>query len=292
MPPFFSLILATRNAGHVLPKCLESLAKQTYRDFEVVIQDGVSTDGTIQVAESFRDRLPTLSLAREPDTGIYDAWNRALDRAAGTWVLFLGADDRLAGPDVLARVAELLRASPEDRRYGVGGVDLIFLDGRTAETLPGRTVGARQTLREAMPFGHPSLFYRADLFAADRFDTSLRIAGDYDFVCRTWDHDGRGVELGFVVTRMSLGGLSNSPRHRLRTLYECARVASRYFGGIWTPRRVKVLAKAMLLYVVCKVLGTDRAAHALDWFRKVRGLPPCWTSCPTQTEQDLTPRKD
>ena len=85
-----TIITATYNATATLPRLLESLATQTCQDFELIIQDGASKDDTVAVAESYRHRLPALSLASEPDTGIYDAWNKALSRVRGEWVLVFG----------------------------------------------------------------------------------------------------------------------------------------------------------------------------------------------------------
>ena len=85
--PLFTIITAAYNAAATLPRLLDSLAGQTCRDFELIIQDGASKDDTVAMAESYRHKLPALSLASEPDTGIYDAWNKALSRVRGEWVL-------------------------------------------------------------------------------------------------------------------------------------------------------------------------------------------------------------
>ena len=122
--PFFSIITATYDAAIPLPGLLESLADQRCRDFELVLQDGHSTDNTVALVESYRHRLPSLKLQSTPDTGIYDAWNRALDRVAGQWVLFLGADDALAGPDVLDVVAKKLIDAPSGLLYASGDVEI------------------------------------------------------------------------------------------------------------------------------------------------------------------------
>ena len=120
--PFFTIITATRNAAAALQRLLDSLAGQTCRDFELVLQDGASTDGTTAVAEACRGRLPALVVASEPDAGIYDAWNKALQRAAGEWILFLGADDRLAAEDTLARCKERLAGIGPEKVFAAGAV--------------------------------------------------------------------------------------------------------------------------------------------------------------------------
>lgn len=275
--PQFSIVIATRNAARTLPRCLESLAGQTLRDFEVVLQDGASSDATLAAAENFRALLPALSVDSRADAGIYDAWNHALRRTAGEWILFLGADDQLAAPDVLERCAVQLQGCPATVLYAPGDVHLVFADGDIFETLPGRAEGTRARLPQELPFCHSALLHRRELFQNRCFDTGLRIVADYDFVCRTWTDDAMGRTLGFPVTRMGMAGLSGCPLGRLPLLWENARVAERYFPRVWTPRRVLRLTKAAVLYGLSAILGPRRGPIMLDLLRSARGLPPCWT---------------
>src|SRR5688500_8811110 len=91
--PRFSIITSTFNAAAALPSTAQSLARQTCRDFEWIVMDAASRDGTAEVARGFGELVTTL--VSEPDRGIYDAWNKALPRLRGEWVLFLGAGDSL-----------------------------------------------------------------------------------------------------------------------------------------------------------------------------------------------------
>ena len=273
---YFTIITATYNAAATLSRLLESLAAQTCRDFELVIQDGASTDDTVAIAESYRDKLPVLSLASEPDTGIYDAWNKALLRARGEWVLFLGADDELAGVTVLEQCHAALIGLPETALYAGGGVDLVGRDGTVVAHTPYMPAGAENQLQAGMPLPHPSLWHRRRLFTTASFDTSLRIAADYDFVCRTWTSENGASSIPIPITRMRRGGVSDSPQHVLRVRWENARVASRYFPGTWTYSLCIGLLKGCLLWVVCKAVGPQKAPEFLDTVRRWRGLPPAW----------------
>lgn len=276
MPPFFSIITATYNAAADLPGLLESLASQTCRNFELVVQDGNSTDSTVALAESYRDRLPSLNLKSETDTGLYDAWNRALDLFSGQWVLFLGADDRLAGPDVLERVAAKLQDAPKEVLFAPGDMDVVGPDGIVQYRYVERVENVREALRWRMPFGHPALFHRASLFSQERFDTGLRISADHEFVCRTWLSDEVGLWLGLTVTRMAVGGFSSQIGNTLRVRWEIAWVASRYFTGVWTPTRLLGLAAGLVLCVTSRCFGPQRALMVLNKVRSIRGLSPAW----------------
>lgn len=109
MPPFFTIITSTYNAATTLPRLLNSLASQTCRDFNWIVQDGASSDTTMQIVEQYRDCLPEILADSSKDSGIYDAWNKAIDcwqDKIGEWILFLGADDTLLSHDTLATVKE------------------------------------------------------------------------------------------------------------------------------------------------------------------------------------------
>ncbi len=283
--PLLSIVIATYNSAGVLQSCLESLAEQRFRDFEVIIQDGASTDDTVALAAGFAPSLPRLDVESVADRGVYDAWNKALPRLHGAWTLFLGSDDRLDGPDVLARCAAVLAGLSGLVLYGCGDVLYVYPDGSTV-AYPGRAEGALGRMGEHVPFCHSSLWHRTTLFAGHRFAPEFRIAADYDFICRTWPHDGVGHTLGITVTRMGVGGLSSHPRHRLRTLWENARIAHRHGYPVFTARRVVPLLKAILLWGVCACTGT-RGPVLLDRLRVLRGLPPCWT-----TQASTTTRSD
>jgi glycosyltransferase involved in cell wall biosynthesis len=99
--PYVSVVVAVFNGVDTLQRALDSLFAQTYRDWELVVIDGGSTDGSVAILERASDRISYW--VSEPDRGIYDAWNKALSRLRGQWVVFLGADDYLADRSVLAR---------------------------------------------------------------------------------------------------------------------------------------------------------------------------------------------
>jgi glycosyltransferase involved in cell wall biosynthesis len=100
MKPTISVITVTFNATDVLPGLIESMRRQTDRDFEWVIADGASTDGTVELLTESSDVIT--HWISEPDFGIYHAMNKALQMATGKYYLVLGADDRL-NPDAIAQ---------------------------------------------------------------------------------------------------------------------------------------------------------------------------------------------
>jgi glycosyltransferase involved in cell wall biosynthesis len=278
--PFFTIITATLNAAATLPRLLESLAAQTCRDFELIIQDGASSDDTVVVAEKWRERLPALSLESEPDTGIYDAWNKTLPRIRGEWTLFLGADDFLADASALEQAREMLEKAPETADYATSPVALVkagnWADRRAADILP-PSGNILRDMPQGMPLPHQGLFHRKRLFTWRRFDSTLRIVGDYDFLCRT-AAEGVIVRLNRPLVSMALGGISGSPTAMWTRERESLRVSRRYFPGAVPHVILKRLALAGLFRILTRIAGEKAALGLADAWRALRGKPRIWTS--------------
>ncbi|WP_083198727.1 glycosyltransferase family 2 protein [Mycobacterium malmoense] len=185
----FSIIVPTLNVAATLPACLESVVQQNRSDFELVLVDGGSTDETLEIAKSFAsDSDIRMLIHSAPDQGTYDAMNRGVSMANGTWLLFLGADDTLYETDTLARVAAFIAEhAPSDLVYG----DVLLRS---------------TSVRHAGPFDldrllydtnicHQSIFYRRELFDG---------IGPYNLrypVCADWDFNIRCFSNPALVTR-------------------------------------------------------------------------------------------
>ena len=274
MAPFFSIITATYNAAKQIPALLDSLASQTCRDFELVVQDGGSKDATLGLVESYSGRLPAVAVMSERDAGIYDAWNRAVARARGEWLIFLGADDCLIGADTLFDVQRLLCALPEESPLAATSLELRGEAGFRRELKPVMQGFGRDFSIAPAPF--PSLFVRRNFAVANAFDTRFRIAGDYDFLCRTW-FKANPRELGICTVAMALGGVSADPRNWLKSDYEMFIAAKRSLPpGAPLPKGVVPAMKTCVLYAVFRVFGLRRGADVLDKIRVLRGRPPVW----------------
>jgi glycosyltransferase involved in cell wall biosynthesis len=162
-----------------LERCLCSVIQQDFPDWELLISDGASTDGTVDLIRRYEAHVAWWQSAK--DVGIYDAWNRALKHACGEYVCFLGADDTWTDAGVVARIFEAI---------GTGDYDLVSSRGSIFDPATGKAVvfGSAWDYRRIgrrMVVCHPGLLHRRSLF--DRyglFDTRYRIAGDLDFLMR------------------------------------------------------------------------------------------------------------
>ena len=178
-PPLISVIIATYNASSLLQGCLDSVASQSASLAETLVIDGGSSDGTVDIIRSNSERIAHWESA--PDRGIADAWNKGLRRIRGRWVLFLGADDRLASPHVFEQFRATLEASTQALVvYGTVRLSGGPWDG-TMLGEPWRWSKFR--LRMTIP--HQGAFHAARLFAEfGPFDQTIRMVSDYEMLLR------------------------------------------------------------------------------------------------------------
>lgn len=220
--PQFSIITVTLNAGESLGRTIESIRSQTNRDFEHIVKDGGSTDGSIEAfAKPCQGYEPRL--LRRRDEGIYDAMNQALDLATGQYVVFMNAGDCLYDESTLAHVGRELS--------GDGGIDLLYGDyyynpvGMVIRSP--RRLGAFTLFRNTLC--HQACFInRAVLRRAGLFDTTLRVQADYDMLLRMVIRlEGKARHTPVPLCRALGGGFS--AKHASVAAAEARVVRRRYF---------------------------------------------------------------
>ena len=176
---FFSIIIPTYNSAKTLKQCLESIFKQCFSDFEVLIMDGLSGDNTLEIAKKFDDnRIKTFS---EKDNGVYDAMNKGIDYANGEWLYFLGSDDELYDDKVLEKIfAEI---SVEDCNFVYGNA--LFLKKNVIHC--GEV--SRKWLMTKTNICHQAIFYKRELFERlGKYNLDFVIWADWDFNIRCFSY--------------------------------------------------------------------------------------------------------
>lgn len=195
------------NSAAVLGQALQSLADQTFRDFEVVVSDGASTDGTLAIAERFASVLPRLRIDSRPDSGVYDAINRGVRLSHGAWFIVLGSDDRIHAPVTFAIMAEHLRLET-GANIVYGDVRLMAIN-RWGVPVEGRFNG-HVSLERFFETNvcQQSIFYRRRLFETlGGFDVRYRLCADWAFNLRAeFMAPGRWVDV--VVSDYAATGMS------------------------------------------------------------------------------------
>lgn len=204
-----SVITVCYNSALTIKDTLESVALQGNKDFEHLIIDGGSKDGTLDIIRAWKGH--SFRLVSEPDEGIYDAMNKGVKLATGNVVAFLNADDFYKDADVLERVARVMLVEQLDALYG----DVEFFRPGQQDVVARRYNSGRFTAGRLgwgwMP-AHPALFVRRALFERyGVFRTDYRIAGDFEFIARVFKHpELRHRHLPESLVCMQLGGVSTS----------------------------------------------------------------------------------
>jgi glycosyltransferase involved in cell wall biosynthesis len=202
--PAISVITAVKNGLPLVEETIASVLAQDYAPLEYWIVDGGSTDGTLDVVKRAAARLAGWS--SEPDAGIADAFNKGLARAKGEYLMFLNADDALAGPRALSDMMEAARAR--------GWPDVIYGDCELLDRASGRSLYVHAVDYDRarfLRFGtlpHPGMLMHRRYFERfGRFDPSYRIAMDYELQLRGVPQLG-AVRAPVLVTRVRTGGAS------------------------------------------------------------------------------------
>jgi glycosyltransferase involved in cell wall biosynthesis len=188
-----TVIVVTYNAAATLQACLDSIFAQTYPGIELIVIDGNSTDGTKEILKANTSRISFWQ--SEPDKGIYDAMNKALQHVTGNWVYFLGSDDELL--PAFSAFAEELRDE-----HTIYYANVIHKGVKRA----GR-VSAYYMAKVGIY--HQSIIYPALAFENKRYDVRYRVFADWVFNMQCF---GRGFNFEYrdhIIANYSHEGLSS-----------------------------------------------------------------------------------
>lgn len=203
-----SVITAVFNARDTIRDALNSVSEQDYSDIEHVVVDGASTDGTAEIIESCRSSIDVL--VSERDEGIYDALNKGIAIASGDVIGFLHADDLFSDHRVLSRIAHAMADQAVDAVYG----DLNYVSRRDSQRVIRHWqsgVFSKRRLSWGWMPPHPTFYVRRRVYERlGAFDTSFRIASDYDCMLRFLAQgDIVPKYIPEVLVVMRVGGASN-----------------------------------------------------------------------------------
>jgi glycosyltransferase involved in cell wall biosynthesis len=217
-PGRVSIITAVYNAAPTLEECLLSVRRQSYPEVEHIVIDGGSTDGSVKILQRHSSLLAYW--ISEPDSGVFDAWNKGLSVATGEWIAFLGAEDILL-PDALSKYLTVC-----------GGTDAQYVSSLVRYIRPGlpdKIIGrpwSWPAFQRKMTTAHVGSLHRFDLFEKyGTYDTSYKIVGDYELLLRP-GKDLNSIFVSEVTVAMLAGGNSD----RFPALKEAQRAKIRVGG--------------------------------------------------------------
>ena len=232
-----SIITATFNSAKTLKDTIQSVLRQTNKDFEYLIIDGGSTDETIDIVKSYESEFSgRLKWVSEKDHGIYDAMNKGIKMASGDVVGILNSDDYFTSDDILQTVDNAFKSHEIDAIYG----DIHFIrDGNPQKCI--RYYSSRMFRPFWLRFGfmpaHPSFYCKREVFEkAGLYSLDYKIGADYEMMVRLFKrHKIKSLYVNKDFVTMRTGGASNNNVRSRLTLIEEDVKACRV-NGIYTNR--------------------------------------------------------
>ena len=210
----FSIITVCYNSISTIEQTIKSVLGQTFKDFEYIVVDGGSKDGTVQVLEKYKDQIRYIS---EKDKGIYDAMNKGLKMAKGEIIGMIGSDDFYPTNDVLVAIANAFDKYKTDAIYG----DKQYVNPEdTSKIVRYWTVGEYKKenwLKGWMP-PHLSFYLKKSVYdKIGSYRTDFTCSADYELMLRAlYKNDASAQYLPKVVMTMRNGGTSTASwKHRL-----------------------------------------------------------------------------
>lgn len=221
-PQLLSIITICKNSLHELERTTQSIQNQTCKSFKHIVIDGDSSDGT-KAWLNCQNEIISIS---EPDQGIYDAMNKGIIISAkfdSKWTIFMNSGDVFYTSNTLELISTFLH-NENEANFIFGGVRYNSIyNGNLIQ----RVHAARVGFGIEMPCSHQSSFVRTDFLNSNLFNTSYRIAADFEFWCRaSTNGHGKYRITSIVVSEIEPGGISQMREDLLQEEY--FKVLSKY----------------------------------------------------------------
>lgn len=221
-----SIITPSYNSEKTIRRTIESVLNQTYNNIEYIIKDGGSTDDTLKIIEEYSDEFIKKGIdykyVSHLDSGIADAFNQGIALASGEYVGIINSDDWYEKDAVETIVSYI------DNKHLVYCGDLNLWNDSIF-------IKRRKSRLNLLPFGmyvmHPTVFVKRNLYKQNEFDSSLKIAMDYDLMLQIRSINSNCFKyIPSTIANMKLGGVSSDLR---KMRYEESLVIERYFSGAY-----------------------------------------------------------
>jgi glycosyltransferase involved in cell wall biosynthesis len=217
--PLLSVVTVVFNGDAYLKATIDSVARQTYSNIEYVVIDGGSSDGTLSLITDNSDVIS--HWVSEPDDGIYDAMNKALQLITGNYVWFLNAGDEIFDD---ATVEDIFSSDPADIYYGRTALNTGNILTRV---LPAPKRLDWCDMHRGMVISHQSFIVKKDI--APKYDTQYKYIADYDWIIRCLKLSRKTKLVDIAFSRYLLGGFSD--KHAVQLWSDRFQIAKRHFRG-------------------------------------------------------------
>ena len=222
--PKISIITIVYNNVRDIEHTILSVINQTYQNIEYIIVDGASTDGTLDIINTYRGSIDIL--ISEKDNGIYDAMNKGLKKASGEYVLFLNSGDELYDNHTIQTIVE--KGNNADIIYGE--TKLVDEDRKIVGDRRHKTPAEFdwQSFKYGMNICHQAIYVKRTI--AEPYDLEYQLSADIDWVIRSAKKAKTTKNVNTYVARYLVGGMSQK-RHR-QSLKERFNIFKKHYGTV------------------------------------------------------------
>lgn len=240
----FSIIVVSLNAGEKLLETIESIREQTIGDYEVVVKDGGSKDGCVDMLRhkmlgfdgAMRSRI---RIFEEKDSSIYDGMNQAVAKATGKYLYFLNCGDYFYRETVLEEVTREIEKNRDGSKIFYGDI---------YEVLRGNVVASNPKINGFACYRnvpcHQACIYDRELFAERGYEPKYRVRADYEhFLYSFYKKDAKPVYMPLVMASYEGGGFSETAENRKKSAKEHKEITTLYMS---TAKRFKYRAALLL----------------------------------------------
>lgn len=253
----FSILVVSLNAGEKLKQTIQSILEQDCTDYEVVVKDGGSGDGSVEELEAFVENLgeaekERIRVIRQQDKSIYEGMNQATSYAKGEYYYFLNCGDVFHGKTALAQVAEVIQKDDNN-----GEKHLIYY-GNIFDVLRSQIVQSNPVIDAFACYRnvpcHQACIYHYSLFEERGYDTKYRVRGDYEhFLWSYFERNANPQYVDVVLAAYEGGGFSETKENRERSAREHKEITEKYMS------KGQLLKYKLILAVTLAPLRTKMA---------------------------------
>ncbi|NEQ54788.1 MAG: glycosyltransferase [Leptolyngbya sp. SIO3F4] len=242
--PTFTIVTIVYNDKNGIEQTIQSVINQSFKDFEYIVIDGASNDGTVEIINKYKNEIDVF--ISEPDEGIYDAMNKGIKLSNGEWINFMNSGDFFFDDQVLTMLYEK-KDNNFDAMYG--SCKKVYDSGIEKVVKPLNI----NKLTKGMVFSHQSLFVKTSIHKARIFDDSFRLSADYDFIYYLFNNDFRFLNTKIIIPvvkheglSVSFGDLSIREAMKVHLKYDKSISKILYFNFMRLNRLLRNFTKNML----------------------------------------------
>lgn len=200
-----SIIVVSLNTKDLFLKTIKSIDSQTYKNYEIIVVDGCSEDGTIDIIKKLKKKFSKVII--EKDKGIYDAMNKGSNISSGEWTMFLNSGDTFCNKKVVSNIFK----NPLTKKDIIYGNTLVRYKN-IKYLVPCSTFSNKTYL---MPFCHQSTIVKTNIIKKNKFSLKYRCSSDFNFFLKCFLRKKIFFNSNLIIATTLAKGLSDNNRQKV-----------------------------------------------------------------------------